>query len=121
MPCWAARQLAPWGGRPATGKGEVVAGTGPVSVMHKGAQGFGSSCGESVGVTRPSSRKIWSVFSESARTNKENENAAEVSGIMVLNGGRERSRTSDLYSVNLILPFVHVFQWKSTNAYLTRI
>ena len=40
------------------------------------------------------------AFSGSARSAEGNEKAAEASGIEVSDGGRERSRTSDLYSVN---------------------
>jgi hypothetical protein len=41
----------------------------------------------------------WSAFTGSARSAESNEKAAEIHGIMASDGGRERSRTSDLYSV----------------------
>ena len=45
----------------------------------------------------------WSAFSGSARTAEANKKATKVRGIKVSDGGRERSRTSDLYSVNVAL------------------
>ena len=44
-----------------------------------------------------------SAFSDSGKGTTPDEKATEVRGIKVSDGGRERSRTSDPYSVNVVL------------------
>ena len=61
------------------------------------------------------------AFSGSARSAEGNEKAVQVRGIEVSDGGRERSRTSGLYSVNLVRAPVYQCPSASISAHLTRI